>query len=54
MVYKMPASMTLLLALASPALADATRAPVRCTSTYSRTLNRYDILCSDGTRGLST
>jgi hypothetical protein len=40
----------LLLALASAALAG----PVRCTSTYSPTLNRYDSLCDDGTRSVST
>jgi hypothetical protein len=40
-----------LLALASSALAAGT---VRCTTYYEATLNRWQTLCADGTRGLST
>lgn len=43
---KRQAVLSLLLALAGPA--------VRCTSTYSPTLSRYDFLCSDGTKGRVT
>jgi hypothetical protein len=41
----------LLVVLVSPALVGPA---VRCTWTYSPTLNRYDSLCSDGTRAVST
>jgi hypothetical protein len=40
----------LLLALASPALAG----PVRCTTVEERTLGRWQTLCGDGTRAVST
>ena len=40
-----------LVLLASPALAGPA---VRCPSTYSPTLHRYDTLCHDGTRAVST
>ena len=40
-----------LLTLATSSLAGPT---VRCNSTYSPTLNRYDFLCSDGTKGRAT
>jgi len=40
----------LLLALASPALAG----PVRCTTYEEKTLGRWQTLCDDGTRAVST
>jgi hypothetical protein len=40
----------LLLALASPALAS----PVRCTTYEEKTLGRWQTLCDDGTRAVST
>lgn len=42
-------ALTVLLALASPALAG----PVRCTTYEEKTLNRLQTLCDDGTRAVS-
>jgi hypothetical protein len=43
------ASLLMLFALASPALADS----VRCTTTYSRTLDLWHTLCDNGARGVT-
>jgi hypothetical protein len=42
--------LVLLLALASPALAG----PVRCMTYEEKSLGRWQTLCSDGTRAVST
>ena len=44
------AVLSLLLALASPALPD----PMRCTTYEEKSLGRWQTLCSDGTRATST
>jgi hypothetical protein len=50
-IKRLPVLLLLLLALATPAWAGDS---VRCTTYEEKSLGRWQTLCSDGTRGIST
>jgi hypothetical protein len=50
-IHRLAVTLTVLLALASPALAGS---PTRCLTYEEKSLRRLQTLCDDGTRAVST